>query len=143
MKRLILWASALLLFAACGQQPVARISATLEGAGDSTVVLSKLNYNRLMPVDTIRTDRDGHFNYKVRLKGNAPYLYYLYLGGKPVASMVLLPSDQVTVTVPAVGPYTVEGSEESLLMRDVNAAFSTASLRNITVIWFRGFRNFP
>lgn len=127
MKRLILWASALLLFAACGQQPVARISATLEGAGDSTVVLSKLNYNRLIPVDTIRTDRDGHFNYKVRLKGNAPYLYYLYLGGKPVASMVLLPSDQVTVTVPAAGPYTIEGSEESLLMRDVNAAFSTAS----------------
>ena len=121
MKRLILWASALLLIAACGQQPVARISATLEGAGDSTVVLSKLNYNRLVPVDTIRTDRDGHFYYKVRLKGNAPYLYYLYMGGKPVASMVLLPSDQVTV------PYTIEGSDESLLMRDVNAAFSTAS----------------
>lgn len=127
MKRLILWASALLLLAACSQEPVARISATLEGAGDSTIVLTKLNYNRMVPVDTIRADRDGHFNYRVKLKGNAPYIYYLYQGGNPVASVVLLPSDQVTVTVPADGPYTVEGSEESLLLRDVNAAFSAAS----------------
>ena len=129
MKRMMLWAAALLLFAACQQAPVARISATVEGAGDSAVVLQKFNYNRLLPVDTIRTDRDGHFNYKVKLTGNAPYFYYLYVGGKPVASLVLLPSDQVMVNVPANGPFTVEGSEESNLFQQVNASFSEASGR--------------
>ncbi|MBR0222848.1 MAG: TlpA family protein disulfide reductase [Bacteroidales bacterium] len=127
MKRLIIWASALLLLAACQQAPVARIYATLEGAGDSSVVLQKFNYNRLVPVDTFRTDRDGHFNAKVKLKGQAPYFYYLYLGGSPVASLVLLPSDQVTVHVPADGPFTVEGSEESRLFQELNASFTQAS----------------
>lgn len=127
MKKWIFWVSTLLLFAACQSNPVARISATVEGAGDKPVVLQKFNYNRLVLVDTIRTDHDGHFNYKVKLTGNAPYIYYLYLEEKPVASLVLLPSDQVTLTVPAEGPFTVEGSEESVLYQQANDAFAAAS----------------
>lgn len=127
MKKWILWVSTLLLFAACQSNPVARISATVEGAGDKPVVLQKFNYNRLVLVDTIRTDHDGHFNYKVKLTGNAPYIYYLYLEEKPVASLVLLPSDQVTLTVPTEGPFTVEGSEESVLYQQANDAFAAAS----------------
>lgn len=129
MKRWMLWASALLLAAACDQTPVARVSATVENAKDSSVVLQKLNYNRLLPVDTIRTDATGHFDYKIKLKGNEPYFYYLYLGGEPIASMVLLPSDKVTVTVPGEGPFVIEGSEESSLFQQVNDAFSVASAR--------------
>ena len=127
MKKWIFWVSTLLLFAACQSNPVARISATVEGAGDKPVVLQKFNYNRLVLVDTIRTDHDGHFNYKVKLTGNAPYIYYLYLEEKPVASLVLLPSDRVTLTVPAEGPFTVEGSEESVLYQQANDAFAAAS----------------
>lgn len=127
MKKWIFWVSTLLLFAACQSNPVARISATVEGAGDKPVVLQKFNYNRLVLVDTIRTDHDGHFNYKVKLTGNAPYIYYLYLEEKPVASLVLLPSDQVTLTVPTEGPFTVEGSEESVLYQQANDAFAAAS----------------
>lgn len=129
MKRWMLWASALLLAAACDQTPVARVSATVENAKDSSVVLQKLNYNRLLPVDTIRTDATGHFDYKIKLKGNEPYFYYLYLGGEPIASMVLLPSDKVTVTVPGEGPFVIEGSEESSFFQQVNDAFSVASAR--------------
>lgn len=129
MKRWMLWASALLLAAACDQTPVARVSATVEKAKDSSIVLQKLNYNRLLPVDTIRTDATGHFDYKLKLKGNEPYFYYLYLGGEPVASMVLLPSDKVTVTVPEEGPFVIEGSEESSLFQQVNDAFALASAR--------------
>ncbi len=129
MKRWMLWASALLLAAACDQTPVARVSATVEKAKDSSIVLQKLNYNRLLPVDTIRTDATGHFDYKIKLKGNEPYFYYLYLGGEPIASMVLLPSDKVTVTVPGEGPFVIEGSEESSLFQQVNDAFAVASAR--------------
>ena len=87
----------------------------------------KANFNRLVPVDTIRTDVNGKFNYKVKLTGNEPYFYYLYLGESPVASMVLLPSDQVTVKVPAQGAFEIEGSEESQLLKEVNAAFAETS----------------
>jgi hypothetical protein len=129
MKKWTVWALALLLLASCNQAPVARISATVENAKDSSVVLQKLNFNRLVPVDTIRTDASGKFNYKVKLTGNEPYFYYLYLGESPVASMVLLPSDQVTVKVPAQGPFEIEGSEESKLLQEVNAAFAETSAK--------------
>ena len=127
MKKWTVWALALLLLAACDQAPVARISGTLENAKDSSVVLQKLNFNRLAPVDTIRTDANGKFNYKVKLTGNEPYFYYLYLDDSPVASMVLLQSDQVTVKVPAQGVFEIEGSEESQLLKEVNAAFAETS----------------
>ena len=127
MKRILIVFAALGLLAACSKGPTAQISVTVERAKDSSVVLQKLNYNRLVPVDTIKTDANGRFNYKVKLTGNDPYFYYVYLGGNPVASMILRPSDQVTVTVPASGPFTVTGSEESTLFQEVNTAFAEAA----------------
>ena len=129
MKRLSILLLASLLMAACTSGPTARISATIASAPDSSVVLQKLNYNRLVAVDTIATDAAGHFDYKVDLTGNAPYFYYLYAGGSPLASMVLLPSDQVTITVPAEGSFEIEGSEESALLKQVNDAFTAVSGR--------------
>lgn len=127
MKRLIPWVLALALAASCQSGPTARISATIEGAKDSAVVLRKLNYNRMQVVDTIRTDARGHFDYKVRLTGGEPYFYYLYAGGQPLASMILMPSDKVSLTVPAEGTFTVEGSEESRLFREVNESYREAA----------------
>ena len=127
MRKMIVWATALILLASCTGKPVARIHATVESAKDAPVVLQKLNYNRMAPVDTIRTDASGHFNYKVKLTGNDPYFYYLYVDGKPVASMILRPSDEVEIMVPETGPFTIEGSEESTLLQQVNTSFSEAS----------------
>lgn len=127
MKRLIPWVLAFALASACTSAPTARISATIEGADAAPIVLQKLNYNRMQVVDTIRTDGAGQFNYKVRLKGNAPYFYYLYRDGSPIASLILLPSDQVTVTVPKEGRFTVEGSEESTLFQEVNETYAATA----------------
>ena len=135
MKRLFFCLLALaLVVTACNQAPTARISATIEGSPNTAIVLEKLNYNRLQTIDTIRTDGAGQFNYKVRLKGNEPYFYYLYREGSPIASLILLPSDQVTVVVPQEGRFTVEGSEESTLFQEVNEAYARASdqIRNLT-----------
>ena len=135
MKRLFFCLLALVLVVtACNQASTARISATIEGAPNTAIVLEKLNYNRLQTIDTIRTDGAGQFNYKVRLKGNEPYFYYLYREGSPIASLILLPSDQVTVVVPQEGRFTVEGSEESTLFQEVNEAYARASdqIRNLT-----------
>ena len=129
MKRLIPWIMAAVVAVSCSTTPTAHISATLESVPDSSVVLQKLNYNRLVPVDTIRTDKSGHFDYTVDLTGNEPYFYYLYLGDKPVASMVLLPSDRVAITVSAEGSFRIEGSEESALLKKVNEDFAETTGR--------------
>lgn len=97
MKKIILFAVTVFLLASCNSVPTARIDVTVNGAADSSVVLQKLLFNKLQVVDTIKTDAQGHFNYKVKLKGNAPYFYYLYFGDSPVASMILLPKDKVQV----------------------------------------------
>lgn len=127
MKRIIPWVLALAFAVACNQPPTARISAEIEGAYDDTIVLQKLNYNRLVRIDSIVTNGAGQFNYKVRLTGNAPYFYYLYRDGSPIASMILLPSDQVAVTVPKEGRFTVEGSEESKLFQEVNESYTATA----------------
>ena len=129
MKRLISWILTAVALTSCSLGPTAHISATIESAPDSSVVLQKLNYNRLVPVDTIRTDKSGHFDYAVDLTGNEPYFYYLYLGENPVASMILLPSDRVAITVPAEGAFRIEGSEESALLKKVNEDFTAVSGR--------------
>jgi len=123
----MIWLAAFSLLAACDKTPVAQVSATFENAKDSTVVLQKLNYNRLVPVDTIKTDAAGRIHRKIKLTGNDPYFYYFYLGGNPVASLILRPSDKVTLTVPASGPFVVEGSEESTLFQQVNNDFAAAA----------------
>lgn len=127
MKRVMIWLAAFSLLAACDKTPVAQVSATFENAKDSAVVLQKLNYNRLVPVDTIKTDAAGRIHRKIKLTGNDPYFYYFYLGGNPVASLILRPSDKVTLTVPASGPFVVEGSEESTLFQQVNNDFAAAA----------------
>lgn len=127
MKRVMIWLAAFSLLAACDKTPVAQVSATFENAKDSAVVLQKLNYNRLVPVDTIKTDAAGRIYRKIKLTGNDPYFYYFYLGGNPVASLILRPSDKVTLTVPASGPFVVEGSEESTLFQQVNNDFAAAA----------------
>ena len=123
MKKILLFAAVALLAISCSKTPKAVVEATIEGAPDSSVVLQKLNFNRLTVVDTIKTDASGSFKYKVELTGNAPYFYYLYLGEEPVASLVLLDGDKVTVNVDKFGLFTVEGSPESELVKSVNDKF--------------------
>ncbi|MCR5709315.1 MAG: AhpC/TSA family protein [Bacteroidales bacterium] len=128
MKRIFV-ICCILALAACGRTPTARITATVESMPDSVVVLQKLNYNKMQRIDSIRTDVDGHFNYKLRLTGNDPYFYYLYVGGKPAASLVLHPSDQVNVRILKGGGFEVEGSEESQLLKEVNERYALASAK--------------
>ena len=123
MKKILLFAAVALLAISCSKTPKAVVNATIEGAPDSSVVLQKLNFNRLTVVDTIKTDASGSFKYKIELTGNAPYFYYLYLGEEPVASLVLLDGDKVTVNVDKFGLFTVEGSPESELVKSVNDKF--------------------
>ncbi|MBQ0024664.1 MAG: DUF4369 domain-containing protein [Bacteroidales bacterium] len=124
MRKALIIAALAVIAASCSNAPTARISATIEGLADSTVILQKLNYNKLQAIDTIKTDAEGSFDYKVKLTGNAPYFYYIYSGESPVASLVLLDGDKVKVNIAKNGSFKVEGSQESEKLQQVNDAFS-------------------
>jgi len=127
MKRFFSFVCALFIFAACSQKPTAVIKGSIEGAEETPIVLQKLNFSKIQVIDTIKTTPDGNFNYKVKLSSASPGFYYLYYEGTKLASMVLLPKDRVTIKADLNGNFTVEGSEESLLLQAIDKEFLKTS----------------
>jgi len=129
MKSRAIWAlpalAALFLIAGCnGNKAV--IKGELKGAADTTVVVSRLNVNKLEAVDTIRTDKNGKFTCKENIPVGRPQFYYLSYNGRNFASLVLLPKDKITITADTLGNATIEGSEETDLMNQANATFNAS-----------------
>lgn len=125
MKRAALVAAAVLLISACGKAPVAYISGNIDNLGDSSFVLQKFSLSRLQPVDTVTVDGNGVFSCKVKLAGSDPSFYYLCSGDRSFATVVLLPGDKVSINVKD-GDFTVEGSEESAALKEINDEFAKA-----------------
>jgi Peroxiredoxin len=126
MKKILFMAALLAVAFSCSKTPTAIIDGSVAALKDSSVVLQKLNYNRLQVVDTIKTDAQGSFNSKVELTGSAPAFYYLYSGDSRLAGMILLPGDKVTVNVNPDGSYEIAGSEESARLKEIDEAFAVA-----------------
>lgn len=127
MKKLMIFALAAVLISSCSNGPQAVISAVIDGAADSSVVLRKLNFNKFVVVDTIKTDASGAFKYKVALTGNEPYFYYIFSGDRQIAALILKDGDKVSLKASTAGGYSVEGSEESALFLELNNMFGKAS----------------
>ena len=129
MKRLILFAAALLAFAACSQTRTARFEGQVEDLADTTLLLQKVVSNQLTTLDTLKIDAKGRFHGKVAVKKGAPVFCHLFDGEVTRASLVLLPGDAVRVKLLPDGDYMVEGSEESSLLKVVNDEFRLAGYK--------------
>lgn len=124
MKRYVLLASVLIIAASCTKTPSAHISGKVASLEDTCIVLQRLDFNNLQPVDTIVPAEDGSFECKVELQDENPAFYYFFDGDKQIAAAVLLPNDNVNITVDEFGLYEVSGSEESQLLREIDEEFS-------------------
>ena len=102
---------AALAVAACS--PKAQIKGTLEGAPEDKVVVKLLDLNNYVVLDTLKTDASGNYSCKVKIEKDQPEFVYLYNGDTKIASLLLQAGDVVTVKSDLKGNYTVEGSEES------------------------------
>ena len=111
-----------LLLAACGPKTV--IDGTLQDKADAPVIVKLLDVNKYQVLDTVKTDAAGAFSYKPELQANCPEFIYLFYGDKKVASLLLKQGDHVKVTADTLGNYTVEGSEESLLLQEVEGNYA-------------------
>ena len=111
-----------LLLAACGPKTV--IDGTLQDKADAPVIVKLLDVNKYQVLDTVKTDAAGAFSYKPELQANCPEFFYLFYGDKKIASLLLKQGDHVKVTADTLGNYTVEGSEESLLLQEVESNYA-------------------
>lgn len=108
---------AALAAAAC--TPKAQIKGTLEGAPQDKVVVKLLDMNNYTVLDTLKTDAAGNYSCKVKIEKGQPEFIYLYHGDTKIASLLLQAGDAVTVKSDLKGKYTVEGSEESQKLQQV------------------------
>lgn len=120
--RILAAAAAALLLASCGPKTV--IDGTLKDKADAPVIVKLLDVNRYQVLDTVKTNASGAFSYKVELPSANPEFIYLFYGDRKVASLLLKPGDRVKVATDTLGNYTVEGSDETLLLQEVENEYA-------------------
>ena len=120
--RIIAAALAALALAACGPKTV--IDGTLTGTSDAPVIVKLLDINKYQVLDTVRTNASGAFTYQPEIDRESPEFIYLFYGDRKVASLLLNQGDRVKVTADTLGNYTVEGSEESLRLQEVENEYA-------------------
>lgn len=127
--RVLAFSAASLFAMACGR--TARIDAVISDAPSSDIVVKMLNVNAFDVLDTVALDEAGKLSYKVQLdKGQIEFIY-LYHGGKRIVSLLLKGGDKVTVVADTLGCYTVDGSEESAKLAQVEQDYA-AALKKMT-----------
>lgn len=109
-------------FAACADS--ARISAEIQDAPDSEIVIRQQNVNRYDVLDTLTTDTAGRFSCKVRLPKGDPDFIYVYRNGKKLASLLLSRGDKVQVVADTSGHFSVSGSDEAAKLASVEEEYS-------------------
>ena len=124
MKNFKLFGAALMLLLAvsCGKNT--KIEGSLHEAPGKEVIVKLLDVNRFQVLDTVKTDAKGTFRYSLDLKEAQPEFIYLYYGDRQIASLLLEKGDKVKVLTDTLGAYSVEGSDESVLLQQVEKDYN-------------------
>ena len=114
--------AAAVLAASCGR--TARVDAVISDAASSDVVVKLLDVNRFEVLDTVKADSNGKLSYKVSVQKGQPEFIYLFHNDRKIASLILSSGDKVSVVADTLGHYTVEGSEESAKLAQVEKEYA-------------------
>lgn len=133
-SKILSCAAVLALAVSCGR--TAKITAVVADAPSSDVIVKLLDVNRFEVLDTVALDKTGKLTYKVDVEKGQPEFIYLFRGETRIASLILNAGDNVTVTADTTGKYTVEGSEESVKLAEVEREYS-AVLSRMTALAYR------
>ena len=124
MKNYKILASALFLLglSAC-QGGKAGLDCTVNDAPDASLVLKQLDGTVTAVLDTVKTDADGRFTYKVNVAKGNPEFVYVYKGDTRLASLLLEKGEKAVVKADTLGNYEVSGSEGSALLKRGDDSF--------------------
>lgn len=121
-RNLLLAVAVLAAASSCSDK--ARIDGVITGAPDTQVVVKQLSGSSLVALDTLTTNASGAYSYKIDVPKDQPQFVYLFKGDTKIASLLLQKGDKVKVTSDTLGTYSVEGSEESVKLRQVEVDFA-------------------
>lgn len=124
--KLLAAAAALALLSACTGGNT-RIDGVLNDATDGTVSFRILDGSRYKVLDSVKVGRDGSYCYAFDLAKGNPEFVYVFRNGRQLASLLLQRGDRVKLvsdTLVFESDYTVSGSEESELLRQVEKSYA-------------------
>jgi peroxiredoxin len=99
-------------------------------APNTRVSILQLNATTQLLLDTLRTDAAGCFRYTIKLKQDEPAFVLIKTDSLQVATLLLEKGDCVQLSAdPKKQHYTIEGSESSLLLQELNATFQQSVFR--------------
>ncbi|HAZ73857.1 MAG TPA: hypothetical protein DDX33_07355 [Rikenellaceae bacterium] len=117
----ILFAAAAVLLASCADK--AEVNGILDGAADSQVIVKQLDVNRFTILDTIKTNGTGAFSYSLEVKKGQPEFVYLFYKDTRIAALLLEKGEHATVKADTLGNYSVEGSEGSAKLSEIDKEY--------------------
>lgn len=109
----------------CGNK--VRIDGTVKDLPDGEVTVKLLDMNTYKVLDTVSCNAGGRFSCKVNVAEGQPEFVYLFHGDRRIASLLLEKGDRVSLQTDTLGNCTVEGSEESVKLEQVEKDFSRFS----------------
>ena len=94
---------------------------------EDVLLFKRLDFSTETLLDTLPVDEEGRFKYTLKKGIEQPGYYYLYAGNRKVAALILKKGDAITVHTTKEGQVNLlEGSEESVLLQQVNKKFHEA-----------------
>lgn len=126
-SKFVALAAAAVVLAACGQKAV--INGTLADAPSSEIIVKLLDVNKFKVLDTVSVNSSGKFTYKADVKEGDPEFIYLFHGDRKIASLILEAGDKVSVMTDTLGRSTIEGSDESVKLAQVEKDY--AAMRGV------------
>ncbi len=125
MKKLLLLSATALVLLSCGQKDKAHISGTFSGISKDTVYLELLTTKGRTVIDSSVTNQQGDYHFTVHTTVAAPTFYNIVYKQSSIP-VIVSPGERVKVNslCDLSRNYTVEGSEESKLLKEFNTLYS-------------------
>ena len=129
MKKVILFLTLALIAWSC-TKPSANISGCISSAPNTKLSISQLGATAQLLLDTIRTDANGRFKYKFTMPNvTEPAFLLLKTDSLQIATLLVNAGEKVELTADGTLQYSVNGSEGSALLQELNRNFNTSMLR--------------
>lgn len=122
--KILIAAAAALMLASCGGDK-ASVTGKLGDAAGKDLVVRLLDVNQYVTLDTVKTDDAGAFRFSVPVQKGQPEFIYIFGGGDKLASLILGRGDKVKISTDGTGKTVIEGSEESVLLAEVEDRFNS------------------
>ena len=134
MKRFFYFVLTILILSSCNKSKQFEINGILKNGAKKEITLSKLLVNGTEDIKTIKTDKDGSFNFKYST--DIPGFFNLSVSKNNFLTLLIEPGEKVTVIseVTNLGTSEIKGSEGSLLVQKINIQLFNTKLKLDSVL---------